>query len=176
MHVIVTSKNPVKLEATKQAFKQVFGDEEIQFEVVSVPSGVSDQPMSEAETIEGARNRASNAKKQTPDADYWVGIEGGVQTLNNEMLTYAWIYVLGKELEGKARSASFYLPQQIKALVESGKELGDADDIVFGKSNSKQQNGAVGILTHDIITRTALYIPAIVLALIPFKNEELYKR
>jgi non-canonical (house-cleaning) NTP pyrophosphatase len=41
-------------------------------------------------------------------------------------------------------------------LVESGKELGDADDIVFGKSNSKQQNGAVGILTHDIITRTAL--------------------
>ncbi len=175
MRVIVTSKNPVKLEATKQAFKQVFSDKEIDFEVVTVPSGVSDQPMSEAETMKGAKSRAKNAKEQLPDADYWVGIEGGVQIVGGEMLTYAWIYVLGKGLEGKARSASFYLPEKIKVLVESGKELGDADDIVFGKSNSKQQNGAVGILTHDIITRTALYIPAIVLALIPFKNTKLYK-
>ena len=53
-------------------------------------------------------------------------------------------------------------------------ELGEADDIVFGQSNSKQKSGAVGLLTGDIIDRKSLYEEAVVLALIPFKNEELY--
>jgi non-canonical (house-cleaning) NTP pyrophosphatase len=34
--------------------------------------------------------------------------------------------------------------------------------------------GAVGILTGDVLTRTTYYEPAIILALIPFKNPELY--
>ncbi len=34
-------------------------------------------PMSDAETLMGATNRANNAKKEVPDADYWVGLEGG---------------------------------------------------------------------------------------------------
>jgi non-canonical (house-cleaning) NTP pyrophosphatase len=36
---------------------------------------------------------------------------------------------------------------------EENKELGEADDIVFGITNSKQANGAVCILTGDILTR-----------------------
>jgi non-canonical (house-cleaning) NTP pyrophosphatase len=53
-------------------------------------------------------------------------------------------------------------------------ELGEADDLVFGKANSKQQNGAVGLLTNDVIVRRTLYVPAVVMALIPFVKEELY--
>ena len=90
------------------------------------------------------------------------------------MLTFAWIYIKGEKLIGKGRSASFFLPEKVADVVKQGKELGDADDIVFGKSNSKQQNGAVGILTGDVITRTALYVPAVILALVPFKNVSLY--
>lgn len=55
-----------------------------------------------------------------------------------------------------------------------GKELGEADDLVFGQTNSKQANGAVGILTDNVLTRTTFYEPAVILALIPFKNPELY--
>ena len=51
---------------------------------------------------------------------------------------------------------------------------GDADDVVFERSNSKQANGAVGLLTGDVITRASLYAHAVVLALIPFRNMELY--
>jgi non-canonical (house-cleaning) NTP pyrophosphatase len=58
--------------------------------------------------------------------------------------------------------------------VRQGMELGDADDAVFGRSNSKQANGAVGILTGNVIDRAELYEQAVVLALIPFKNPELY--
>jgi non-canonical (house-cleaning) NTP pyrophosphatase len=53
-------------------------------------------------------------------------------------------------------------------------ELGDADDEIFGASNSKQQNGAVGLLTENAVTRTTLYEQAVIMALIPFKNPELY--
>jgi non-canonical (house-cleaning) NTP pyrophosphatase len=53
--------------------------------------------------------------------------------------------------------------------------LGEADDLVFGRSNSKQANGAVGLLTDDAVTRTTYYVPAVIFALIPFKNAELYK-
>ena len=58
--------------------------------------------------------------------------------------------------------------------MRQGLELGQADDIVFGRSNSKQANGAVGILTDDVIDRAQLYEPAVIFALIPFKNPDLY--
>ncbi len=51
-----------------------------------------------------------------------------------------------------------------------GLNLGDADDQVFRRTNSKQGSGAVGLLTDDVVTRTTLYEQAVILALIPFKN------
>lgn len=56
--VIVASKNPVKINATQSAFEKMFPDEEFSFEGISVPSGVSDQPMSEDETL-NVRKRES---------------------------------------------------------------------------------------------------------------------
>lgn len=76
----------------------------------------------------------------------------------------------------KAKTATFFLPPAIASLIHAGKELGEADDIVFGQTNSKQKNGAVGILTGDLITRTSYYVDAIILACIPFKNIELYEK
>ncbi len=83
--------------------------------------------------------------------------------------------ILSKEGKiGKGRTGSFFLPEKVVELIKQGKELGEADDIVFKRENSKQANGAVGILTNDQITRTTYYEPAIIFALIPFKNETLY--
>jgi len=58
--------------------------------------------------------------------------------------------------------------------VNSGLELGEADDLVFGQANSKQKNGAIGLLTNDVLNRTTLYEQAVIMALIPFKNPHLY--
>jgi len=58
--------------------------------------------------------------------------------------------------------------------VRAGVELGEADDIVFQRANSKQENGAIGLLTGDVIDRRQLYEHAIVLALVAFKNPSLY--
>ena len=92
------------------------------------------------------------------------------------MMAFAWIVVKSREQEGKSRSGSFLLPRPIVDLIRQGVELGDADDRVFGRSNSKQGNGAIGILTNDVIDRTGLYEHAVILALTPFIKKELYLR
>ncbi|MHA7099595.1 inosine/xanthosine triphosphatase [Roseivirga pacifica] len=172
--VVVASKNPVKINCTSQAFSKAFPNTILDVQGVSVPSNVSDQPMTDAETLEGAKNRAKNARSAQPDADYWVGIEGGIDQESGTMEAFAWISIIGRTKEGKARTASFDLPEKIRALVNQGVELGHADDMVFERTNSKQGNGAVGILTNGLIDRAAYYEPAVVLALIPFLNQELY--
>jgi len=171
--VIIASTNPVKINAVKIGFEKMFPEQEFEFKGISVPSDVSDQPFSNLETFNGAKNRADNASKQM-QADYYVGIEGGLDHINNEMETFAWIVVKSADKYGKSRTGTFFLPKQIVELIKQGKELGDANDIVFNHHNSKQKNGAVGALTDNVIDRTNYYVDAVVLALIPFKNEELY--
>ena len=164
-------KNPVKINATKKAFEDVFTDH-FEFEGVSADSLVSDQPMSNDETLKGATNRLQNI--QHLEADYLVSIEGGVDLLDNNYEAFAWIVISDKSKIGKAKTATFPLPLKISNLIKEGYELGDADDMVFKRSNSKQKNGAVGILTDNLINRTDYYAHAIILALIPFSNTKLY--
>lgn len=52
--VAVGSTNPVKIEASKLAFEAVWPKRVFEVEGVSVSSGVSDQPMSDQESITGA--------------------------------------------------------------------------------------------------------------------------
>jgi len=172
--VIVASKNPVKLKAVEAGFNKLFPDETFEFKGLSVPSEVSDQPMSGTETFRGAKNRVDNAKEVAPSADFYVGIEGGVEHVNNEMMAFAWVVISSNNRIGKSKTSTFFLPSQISELIASGKELGEADDIVFGLQNSKQHNGAVGILTQNVMTRESYYTEAVVLALIPFVNSKLY--
>ena len=174
MKIIIASRNPIKINATKLAFEQMFPDNLFQFDGVSISSDISDQPMSNNETLNGAMNRSNNDKLECMDADYWIGIEGGVEKKGNEMQVFAWIYIQSKEMVGKARTATFDLPKKIIELIDSGMELGDADDVIFNRRNSKQKNGAVGILTKNLIDREKYYTHAIIMALIPFKNMDLY--
>jgi inosine/xanthosine triphosphatase len=174
MIVVVASNNPVKARAVLRAFKQVFPDEGVQIQTVSVPSGVTDQPLSMDETIRGADTRALNAMQNQPGADYYVGIEGGVENTGSELRAFAWVVVRNSARCGRGSTGCFSVPPAVADLIRQGKELGEADDIVFGRNNSKQGNGAVGLLTHNLIDREAFYTPAVVLALIPFIHPELY--
>ena len=172
--IIIASKNPVKINATAQGFQQLFPSLKQELASFAVPSGVADQPRSEEETLLGAQNRVEVIKQLAPNADFWIGIEGGIAAHGDEMAAFAWIVIHSTKFKSKARTGTFFLPPPIVALLKEGKELGEADDLVFGSTNSKQNSGAVGLLTDDLINRTSLYVHAVVLALIPFKNESLY--
>jgi inosine/xanthosine triphosphatase len=171
--IVVASQNPVKLQAALGGFQKMFPGEAFRVEGATAPSGVSDQPMSDDETLQGALNRAHNARTLSPQADFWVGIEGGCDDVGGELQAFAWIVVLADSRVGKSRTGTFTLPAEVARLVRQGVELGEADDRVFNRSNSKRGNGAIGILTQDVIDRTAYYEHAIILALVPFKNPDL---
>jgi len=174
--VIIASQNPVKIEAAKVGFGKMFPDQKFSFHGESVSSDISDQPMTDEETLTGANNRVKNVVQKIPDADYWVGIEGGLQRQEQgQMEVFAWIVIRSKNGKiGRSKTGTFFLPKRIVRLIEQEKELGEADDIVFRQTNSKQKSGAVGILTGDMITRSKYYSEAVILALIPFKNPDLY--
>jgi inosine/xanthosine triphosphatase len=172
MKVVVASKNPVKKEAVLKGFNAYFKD--VYVESVSVDSGVSEQPGTDGETFIGARNRVMEARKEINDANYWVAIEGGIQAGEKDLFAFAWVVIYSAGKYGEARSASFVLPEKVAHLVAGGIELGAANDLVFSKVNSKQKDGAVGLLTHNKIDRTELYRHAVIMALIPFINPGLY--
>ena len=172
--IIVASQNPVKIKAVRNGFNRMFPGLVFSITPVDVPSGVLDQPFTNEETLRGALNRSTNARKAVPKADYWVGIEGGVEQVDGGMSAFAWVVVRSPTVISKGRTGTFFLPPAVVELIKSGKELGEADDIVFNRRNSKQESGAIGILTGEVIDRTALYEHGVLMSLVAFKNPDLY--
>lgn len=133
-----------------------------------------------------------------------VGMEGGLEYSSDQKILYcmAWMCCYGtrnsfvvnlfarsdidtvdydkgdddntKPIVGLAKTASFPMPPSITKLVKEGLELGDADDKVFDRVNSKQGSGTVGILTNGLIDRSAYYEHAIILALVPWIRPDVY--
>jgi inosine/xanthosine triphosphatase len=172
-HFAVGSTNPVKLQAVRQGAAAFYDPLEVTG--LSVPSGVSVQPIGDEETIAGAVTRARAVLSAQPEAHFGVGLEGGVVDLPAGLFACAWCACVDRRgTLGVASTGRFQLPPQVADLVRSGVELGIADDRVFGRVNSKQDEGAVGILTHGVLARAQFYAPAVMLALLKFVNPALY--
>jgi inosine/xanthosine triphosphatase len=172
--VIVASKNPVKVNVAKRAFAAVFPDEEFDFIEMKSESGVPDQPMGE-EARQGARHRLQYIQKQHPDADFWIGQEGGLCREGDRLFARAWIAIMGKTgFMAESSTAQFYLPEKIAEYVRGGMELASATDAFFNSVNSKHGLGAVGYLTDGLVDRTEFYLPAAIIALSELKHKDWY--
>lgn len=171
MRVLIASLNPVKVGAVEDAFALFLPRPDCRFEGIGVLSGVSDQPLSDKETWQGAHNRVMAAATAHPAADYCVGLEGGIDTLHGQISTFAWIVVRHQDgRTSQSRSTSLPLPQCITALIDQGLELGDACDRVFNRDNAKQKGGAIGLLTRDNYTRRSTYTQTVCFALAGLEN------
>lgn len=169
--IVVASKNPVKAAAIEGAFRSLFPSRRFDIRTAEAPSGVSDQPMSDEETRRGALNRVAHVRDKAPEGDVWAALEGGIAETDAGMAAFAWIIVETKTTHGESRTATFPLPEAVAELIRSGVELGDADDAVYGRKNSKQGDGAIGILTDGLIDRRQLYEHAAIMAMIPLKGQ-----
>ncbi|MDF4972394.1 inosine/xanthosine triphosphatase [Vibrio parahaemolyticus] len=164
--VVIASLNPAKINAVKSAFQSAFPQQAFEFVGISVPSEVADQPMTNEETHRGAVNRVKNAKVEMPTADFYVGLEAGIEG----NVTFAWMVIESDTHRGESRSASLMLPPEVLAQLADANELGDVMDKVFGTENIKQKGGAISLLTQNQLTRSSVYHQALILALIPFTN------
>lgn len=170
----VGSTNPVKVACVAEAAAEFWP--EAQAIGVHADSLVSVQPVSDIEMYDGALNRATEAISSVEAASYGVGIEGGIFDSANEMWAYAWIVIVDRQGRiGRGQTGRFLLPHGVVRLIrEEGLELGDADDRFFGRSNSKQQDGAIGILSDGRVDRKRLYRQGVIFALLAFVHPEYY--
>src|SRR2546426_11675634 len=139
--IVVASQNPITVEATRRGFEKMFPGTIFYLHAVAASSGVRQQPRSDAETLQGALNRAQHAAHLMPQADYWVGIEGGVQERQGTMEAFAWIVVYTPRLLGQSRTGTFGLPADVATLIRQGRELGVAVEGVIWGSAGKATNG-----------------------------------
>jgi len=105
--VIIASKNPVKMKATKIGFEKIFPNEEFEYDSIATPD-VSEQPVSSKETMNNALSRVNSAEESFQNADYWVGIDGGIERMGQEMELFAWIIIKSKDLVGKSKTGTFF--------------------------------------------------------------------
>ena len=171
MKIVVASNNPVKIGATEQAFRAQFPGEPIETLSVDVDSGAGEQPTSDIATRQGARKRAENAQDAEPRADFWVGLEGGIDLIGEQLMAFAWMAIRGANGGfSEARTTTLPLPPAVRELVDTGMELGKANDRVFATLNSKHGGGAFGLLSEGRYTRENVYAQTLTIALIPFVN------
>lgn len=170
--VVVGSTNPIKVAAVRAVIERTGSRAHVVG--LAVASGVSDQPFGDAETIRGATQRA-RAVLDASDADFAVGLEGGVVDEGGVMRTCAWAAVVARDGRvGTGGSLAMTLPARVAALVRDGVELGHAMDRITGASDTKRGAGAVGILTAGLVDRQRAYEALVAYALAPLLTPELY--
>ncbi|MDM7862071.1 inosine/xanthosine triphosphatase [Alteromonas sp. ASW11-36] len=172
LKVIVGSQNPVKIGAGQRAISQWFDNEHVVAEGMSVPSGVADQPMTEAETRLGAVNRVRKCLQQLAlekrSADWVIAYEGGVDKFIDGPATFAYVAISNGKDMAVGRSANLPLPHAVYADLLKGVELGDVMDKHFNTENIKQKGGAIGLLTKGLATRQSVYVTATIMAMARF--------
>ncbi len=168
MKIALGTKNQAKREAVTLAT----GVEPI---CLAVPSGVSDQPLSEHETIEGAVHRAKTALEKTPEAAIGLGLEGGLSY--DEAYTGQWHLISicaawnGEQLS-VGKGLSFPIPRQIGERVKrEGIELRHIIDDLSGVTGSNHRGGAYALLTDGRIKRAEVFRDAVIAALTPLVSK-----
>ena len=149
----VGSSNPAKIKPIERICRPL----NIEVIGLSVPSGVSDQPIGDLETVQGAKNRAK-AVLEHSDVDVAIGLEGGIMTLEDTMYVCNWGALIDREgLVLTAAGASIPLPKPVITGIQAGRELGDVIDEYTMKKDVKKGQGTIGILTNGRVTRDEMF-------------------
>ncbi|UII55234.1 DUF84 family protein [Cytobacillus spongiae] len=153
MRIFVGTKNPVKINAVQSCFS---GEEETVISI-QVPSGVSEQPFTDDETIKGAIHRAE-AALENGKGDIGIGLEGGVQQTEYGLFLCNWGALVEPNLPPLvAGGARIRLPNEIATRLLNGEELGPVMDDFSHKQNVRKNEGAIGIFTNGLVDRSEMF-------------------
>ncbi|MBX3013474.1 MAG: inosine/xanthosine triphosphatase [Caldilineaceae bacterium] len=171
--VAVGSTNPVKVQAVRNSIQRIWPNAEVSG--VAVASGVREQPLSDDEAIDGATNRARAAQLALA-SDLGIGLEGNTQAMAQGIFVTGWAVVVDRHgVIGIGSGGRFLLPAALAAPLQQGAELGHLMDAWVGQVNTKQKQGAVGIMTNGLISRTQALEIAVIFALTRFLNPAYYQ-
>lgn len=140
-----------------------------------VESGVPDMPTTLEELRTWAQNRAINTRREKPDADYFVGMEGGVyqDALWEEYWLLGVVYI--EDREGKwyyGYSCHLRVPDAVVDILFDwqGRDLEQIVHILGWEENIWDKQGAFAEWTDNILTRREQFIMATQCAIAPIFN------
>jgi inosine/xanthosine triphosphatase len=149
----------------------------------AVETSVPAMPLTDSHLMRGASERAQAVRAllhgEGQRADFYIGLEGGFHsiTIDGERHTFlrGWAYVSNGARGYFGAAPSVSVPLEIVQRVErTGRELGDVIDEVAGEHDVRSRQGAWGILTRDLLTRSTSFETALLAAFAPFYNARVY--
>ena len=187
IRILVGSTRRPKIAAVEEAIRD-FGPvlaPGSDFEVVGaeVESGVGHTPASRSELMLGARQRAEAlvhlAREKAESAQYFVGLEGGLDGIEEKgqrrVFLESWAYVSDGQHGHFGRSGGVEIPDALaREVLEHGVELSVAIDHFAGAVGIRDAQGAWGVLSSGLISRTEAFRVAVVAAFAPFYNSKMY--
>jgi len=185
--IVVGSTRRPKLAAVSEAIRDfgVLLAPGVEFDVigVEVESGVGHTPANRAELMLGARHRAETLVRLAPEKAeswrYFVGLEGGLDVIQEDVgrrvLLESWAYVSDGQSGHYGRSGGVEIPDALaREVLEKGVELSAAIDTFAGAAGIRDAQGAWGVLSSGLISRTEAFRLAVVAAFAPFYNAKMY--
>ena len=191
MLVAIATENKAKVSACHTAFKKLrktfknYFTSEVHFISIAAQSSVAEMPLTLNELLDGARNRALFVYKKLSSEnnipEFVIGMEGGVfrtHHFNNHSdcaLLQNWVYTYNGKTGFFGSSPGLPLPHKIsRALYEQKRELAEVIDTISGKQDVRSNEGAFGILTENLLSRSEAFETAVINSIIPFLNTKYY--
>jgi inosine/xanthosine triphosphatase len=149
----------------------------------SVTTNIPAMPLNDWQLMQGARERAlavrDSLRSRRIEADIYVGLEGGFHSISieGEWHTFlrGWAYATDGEKGSFGAAPSISVPPAIvKSVIEGRRELGLVIDEVSGGRDVRSRQGAWGVLSRDLVTRSLSFELALIAAFAPFYNAALY--
>lgn len=170
--VAVGSLNPIKIAAVNNAFQRQWTQAVVTG--TEVDTGVSAMPMSDQECLTGARNRAI-AARSLADADFGVGLEGGVNSEACGLMLLGWVVIVHRDnRESVSCTTKIPLPKSLADRILAGEELGPVMDHVLKTTGTARKGGASGALTAGLVMRQDKFEMAVAYAMSPFVAPQFY--
>jgi inosine/xanthosine triphosphatase len=151
----------------------------------AVSTNAPSMPLTDWELMQGARERALAVRDllrgQRLEAEIYVGLEGGFHSISieGEWHTFlrGWAYATDGKNGSFGSSPSITVPDALaKKVIEGRRELGLVIDELSGKRDTRSREGAWGVLSRDLVTRSLSFELALIAAFAPFYNPELYQK
>ena len=149
----------------------------------AVTTNIPAMPLNDWQLMQGARERAlavrDSLRSRRIEADIYVGLEGGFHSISieSEWHTFlrGWAYATDGEKGSFGAAPSISVPPAIvKSVIEGRRELGLVIDEVSGGRDVRSRQGAWGVLSRDLVTRSLSFELALIAAFAPFYNAALY--
>ncbi len=178
LKAVIGSLNESKINGARRALS-LLGIRSEDIIAIKV-KGFKDQPIGFGEIFIGAAYRAIKSVKYLRNTSgvengIGIGIEAGIIELHNTWFSGQIAIVADNEKYSIGISSFFPLPRRITDVVSKGNELRQVMKEVSGYERIAETIGAIGFFSSGYMTRTDLSYQAVLAALLPWINKDIYE-